>query len=196
MNLLINKLVRDVVDVERDILNSTEFTGERFFPLTDTEKLGRTTSQLINMYFTSQRWDQISTSLGCFYDYMEQANSTFYGAVVRAVSKDVYKDRVDRLVASLQLLLSSPDLVPGTVAVGQAVLDNLRSINYDKMWVRLYRLFLEVRTRLVQVDVTGMFEELNKLDRSVQEGWWRLLTGRWPSMEKFLGNMLDTVQSD
>merc|ERR1719402_822098 len=122
LNLLINKLVRDVVDVERDILNSTEFTGERFFPLTDTEKLSLTTSQMINMFFTRQRWDQISTSLGCFYDYMEGANSTFYGSVVKAVSKDVYTDGVD----SLEMLLDSPDLVPGTVAVGQAMLDNVR----------------------------------------------------------------------
>ena len=38
----------------------------------------------------------------------------------------VFTDRVDRLVASLQLLLATPDLVPGTVEFGQAALDNVR----------------------------------------------------------------------
>jgi len=197
VNLFLNQLFRDTRDFEREILNSTELTGDRFFPTMDRDELASLIGEFSSNFSSHDGWTTVTETLNCYYDYMDNANSTFYHAIMKAVRRDVYTSYVQRLVTSLQLLLASPDLVAdGAVNIGQATFNNLQNIDYDDMWVNLYKLLLGIRTDLVKVDVKGFFDQLTEFHKILAEGFWRLMTDRWPSMDKFLDNLIETIRTD
>merc|ERR1719402_515462 len=188
LNLVVNRLVRDFEDFDRDVLNSTQFTTR----YGDMESI----REYVDIFTEIGGWSRISDTLHCYYDYLETANSAFSRAITDKVSREVFNSHVDRLVSSTQLLLTSPDLASGLVHLGQALLDKARTVDFNDLWSTAYRLLLGARTDLVLVDVQTLYNQLLAADRAVQKGWWRLTTGQWPSMETAVDTVVRNVQSD
>jgi len=188
LNLVVNRLVRDFEDFERDVLNSTQFTTR----YGDMESI----REYVDIFTEIGGWSRISDTLHCYYDYLETANSPFSRAITDKVSREVFNSHVDRLVSSTQLLLTSPDLASGLVHLGQALLDKARTVDYNDLWSTAYHLLLVARTDLVLMDVQTLYNQLLAADRAVQEGFWRLTTGRWPSMERAVRTVARNFYSD
>ena len=74
------------------------------------------------------------------------------------------------------------------------IITKARTVDYNDLWSTAYHLLLLARTDLVKVDVQTLYNQLLSLDRAVQEGWWRLTTGRWPSMERAVHTVLRNVR--
>merc|ERR1719402_1906029 len=188
LNLVVNRLVRDFEDFERDVLNSPI--------LAQYGDVAVTIREYVDNFTESGGWSRISDTLHCYYDLLEMDNSTFSRTITEKVSREVFNSHVDRLVSSTQLLLTSPDLASGLMHLGQAVLDKARTVDYNDLWSAAYRLLLVTRTDLVLMDVQTLYNQLLTLDRAVQEGFWRFFNGRWPSMERAVHTVVRNVRSD
>ena len=148
--------------------------------------------------------DFVASQASCFYDILEVRNSSASRVFIKNVEKEKFVLFVTEFVETLKTLLTSEKTVPMVQMFYKTLKSKIKSYDYDSLSTEIYSTFLKGRNLLVNVDIEGLFENLNEVHFSIAEPVWKLKTGQWPEMAKFvdnffrvrLGTLSDWILSD
>ena len=132
--------------------------------------------------------DFVASQACCFYDILEVRNSSASRVFIKNVEKEKFVLFVTEFVETLKTLLTSEKTVPSVQMFYKTLKSKIKSYDYDSLSTEIYSTFLKGRNLLVNVDIEGLFENLNEVHFSIAESVWKLKTGQWPEMAKFVDN--------
>ena len=132
--------------------------------------------------------DFVASQASCLYDILEVRNSSASRVFIKNVEKEKFVLFVMEFVETLKTLLTSEKTVPSVQMFYKTLKSKIKSYDYDSLSTEIYSTFLKGRNLLVNVDIEGLFENLNEVHFSIAESVWKLKTGQWPEMAKFVDN--------
>ena len=132
--------------------------------------------------------DFVASQACCFYDILEVRNSSASRVFIKNVEKEKFVLFVMEFVETLKTLLTSEKTVPMVQMFYKTLKSKIKSYDYDSLSTEIYSTFLKGRNLLVNVDIEGLFENLNEVHFDIAESVWKLKTGQWPEMAKFVDN--------
>jgi len=208
LNYFANKMIRDTSDFESQSLlelaekipcsnwkpNSTHITNATISNMLPV--LVRSVQKSMLKRSAMKNRQKLRHELERLYDQVSSSKMTMIRTLVKDMPKSNFMELVDRLADSIELLLLSPEVGPGIMLVLEAAVDNLRSIDVDRLWSHGYLTLLRMRSMHQHFDVEMFFMELHRFVVSWEKGWWLLETGRWPAMEKYVRKLVRTITSD
>ena len=132
--------------------------------------------------------DFVASQASCLYDILEVRNSSASRVFIKNVEKEKFVLFVTEFVETLKTLLTSEKTVPMVQMFYKTLKSKIKSYDYDSLSTEIYSTFLKGRNLLVNVDIEGLFENLNEVHFDIAESVWKLKTGQWPEMAKFVDN--------
>ena len=132
--------------------------------------------------------DFVASQASCLYDILEVRNSSASRVFIKNVEKEKFVLFVTEFVETLKTLLTSEKTVPMVQMFYKTLKSKIKSYDYDSLSTEIYSTFLKGRNLLVNVDIEGLFENLNEVHFSIAESVWKLKTGQWPEMARFVDN--------
>ena len=130
----------------------------------------------------------ISSQASCVYDILEARNSSTSRVFVKNVEKEKFVLFVTELVETLEKLVISEKTVGMIQMFYKTLKSKIKSYNYDSLSTEMYSTFIKARNLLLKVDIEGLFEHLNDIHYTIAESVWKLKTGQWPELAKFVDN--------
>jgi len=130
----------------------------------------------------------ISSQASCVYDILEARNSSTSRVFVKNVEKEKFVLFVTELVETLEKLVMSEKTVGMIQMFYKTLKSKIKSYNYDSLSTEMYSTFIKARNLLLKVDIEGLFEHLNDIHYTIAESVWKLKTGQWPELAKFVDN--------
>jgi len=128
------------------------------------------------------------TEVGCLYDQMSKNEATVYKTFTELVSRERFVDFSLKFINEVKELLKSENTEQMITSWFNAIKAKLITVDKDALQSETYLLFLRARTLLLGIDIEQVFENLKKVDRTIQKGWWMTLTGKWPAMVDFINS--------
>ena len=130
----------------------------------------------------------ISSQASCFYDILDARNSSMSRAFIKNVEKEKFVLFVNELVETLQKLVMSEKTVGMVQMLYKTLKSKIKSCDYDSLSTEMYSTFIKTRNILLKVDIEALFEHLNEVHFTIAESIWKLKTGQWPELAKFVDN--------
>lgn len=205
MNYFTNKMIRDTSDFEsQSLIELAEKIPCRLCQLKNTPLTNATIDNMLPVLIRSFQKNMLKQGmmkkmrdeLERLYDQVSSSKITMIRTLVKDMPKTEFMELVGTLTDSVELLLESPEVGPGIMLVMKAAVENLRSVDVDRLWSESYLSLLRLRSLHQNIDVEMFVMELHRFVLSWQKGWWLLETGRWPAMEKYLRKLARTITSD
>lgn len=154
------------------------------------------TLALQNTVESDQSLNALKFAAGCIFDLELGSDMTFRNELVKGLKRDEVLNYVERLWKAVQILSKSPDLKPGLSKLVKAVHERLRAVDWNILSTKMYAMIINSRSRSLEVDIEGLFQALMEFEMTYRKGYWKYSTGQWPSMEKFVENVVKTIKSD
>jgi len=130
----------------------------------------------------------VEKTVGCYYDQLALSPATIPKTFVANVPKEKFLDYTSKLVEEVVKLLKSEKTEKIVIKVIESIKSKLKTIDIDKLTYHKYLLDLRSRTLVLDVDIEKVFEDLNEVHKLIMEGLWKIHTGQWPAMVKFVNN--------
>jgi len=76
-----------------------------------------------------------------------------------------------------------------------AVVENYfwKKMKTDMLAEKVYRIFHIIRRLLITLDVNGLVKIIDRINKTVDNGIWKVMNGEWPAMEKYFDVFLRTT---
>ena len=107
---------------------------------------------------------------------------------IKNVEKEKFVLFVNELVETLQKLVMSEKTVGMVQMLYKTLKSKIKSCDYDSLSTEMYSTFIKTRNILLKVDIEALFEHLNEIHFTIAESIWKLKTGQWPELAKFVDN--------
>ena len=132
--------------------------------------------------------DMISSQASCLYDILEARDSSMSRVFIKNVEKEKFVLFVAEFVETLKKLVMSEKTVGMIQMFYKTMKSKVKSCDYDTLSVEMYSTFIKMRNLLLKVDIDGLFENVNEIHFAIAESVWKLKTGQWPELAKFVDN--------
>ena len=132
--------------------------------------------------------NMISSQASCLYDILEARDSSATRVFVKNVEKEKFVLFVTEFVETLKKLVMSEKTVGMVQMFYKTMKSKIKSCDCDSLSVEMYSAFIKMRNLLLKVDIEGLFEHLNEIHFAIAESIWKLKTGQWPELAKFVDN--------
>ena len=132
--------------------------------------------------------DVISSQASCLYDILDARNSSASRVFIKNIQKEKFVLFVTEFVETLKKLVKSEKTVWMVQMFYKTLKSKVKSCDYDSLATELYSTIIKTRNILLNVDVEGLFELLDELYGTFFESVWKLKTGQWPELAKFVDN--------
>jgi len=126
---------------------------------------------------------------GCVYDQLALSPATLHKTFVTHVPKEKFLEYMSTMVKEVVKLLKSEKTEKIITNVVKAVKSKLETIDIDKLTAHTYLTFLRSRSLVLDVDIEKVFEDLDEVHKLIAKGLWKIHTGQWPAMVKFISNL-------
>ena len=134
--------------------------------------------------------DKIINEASCIYDNAALSEHTFYKTLTAEVPKEKLMNFLNELAIWIKFFLKSDNLDTGIQMFYENVVEELKKLDFNSFTLNEYKFLLEVRTLLLQLDLKAEAKDLDELYKIIQEGYLKIMYGRWPEVETFLDNLL------
>ena len=132
--------------------------------------------------------DMISSQASCLYDILDARNSSASRVFIKNVEKEHFVLFVSEFVETLRKLVMSEKTVGMVQMFYKTLKSKIKSCDHDSLSTEMYSTFIKARNLLLNVDIEGFFEHLNEVLFTFFESVWKLKTGQWPELAKFVDN--------
>ena len=132
--------------------------------------------------------DVISSQASCLYDVLDARNSSASRAFIKNIQKEKFVLFVTEFVETLKKLVKSEKTVWMVQMFYKTLKSKVKSCDFDSLTTAMYSTIIKTRNILLKVDVEGLFDVLNDLHFTIAESVWKLKTGQWPELAKFVDN--------
>ena len=132
--------------------------------------------------------DMISSQASCLYDILEARNSSASRVFIKNVEKEHFVLFVTEFAGTLKKLVMSEKTVGMIQMFYKMLKSKIKSYDHDSLSTEMYSTFIKARNLLLKVDIEGLFEHLNDIHYTIAESVWKLKTGQWPELAKFVDN--------
>ena len=134
--------------------------------------------------------DKIISEASCIYDNAALSEHTFFKIFTSQVQKEKLMNFMNEFAGSIKSILMSDGLDKGIQTFYENVVEESRKLDFNSFTMNEYKFLLEVRTLLLQLDLKAEAKDLDELYKIIQEGYLKIMYGRWPEVETFLDNLL------
>jgi len=132
--------------------------------------------------------NMISSQVACLYDALEQRNSTVSGVFIKNVDKKKFVLFVSEFLGTVEKLLTSEKTIWLVQESYKTLKAKVKSYDYNPLFAEMYLMMMKAREVLLKIDVEAEIENLNEIHYSIAQSVWKLKTGQWPEMAKFVDN--------
>ena len=132
--------------------------------------------------------DMISSQASCLYDILDARNSSASRVFIKNVEKEHFVLFVTEFVETLKKLVMSEKTVGMIQMFYKMLKSKIKSYDHDSLSTEMYSTFIKTRNLLLHFDIEGFFEHLYEVFFTFYESVWKLKTGQWPEMAKFVDN--------
>ena len=129
-----------------------------------------------------------SSQVGCLYDAFEARNSSASRIFIENVERKKFVVFMTEFIETLQKLVRSEKTVWMVQMTYKIAKSKIKSYDYNSLFAELYLSFMKVRELLLKIDIEAEIELLNEIHYTIAKSVWKLKTGQWPEMAKFVDN--------
>ena len=130
----------------------------------------------------------ISSQAPCLYDALQARNSSLSRIFTENVKKDKFLNFVEELSESLEKLVRSDKAVCMVQTFYKTLKSHMKSLEHNSLAAEVYLMFLRARKVLLNINIEKVFEHLNDIHFTLEVSFWKVQTGQWPEMAKFVDN--------
>jgi len=130
----------------------------------------------------------ISSQATCLYDALEGRNSSMTRIFTKNVAREKFVLFVSEFLESLERLVRSEKTVEMIQMFYTTLKSEIKSYDHNALTAEMYLTFLQTRRVLLNIDMKTLFDQLNEIVFTIAHSVWKLKTGQWPEMEKFVDN--------
>ena len=126
--------------------------------------------------------------MSCLYDALEQRNSTMARLFTKNVEKKRFVLFLTEFLETLEKLVSSEKTIWVLQKSYTTLKSKVKSYDYNPLFAEMYLMFMKAREILLKIDIEAEIEHLHEIHYSITKSIWKLKTGQWPEMAKFVDN--------
>ena len=130
----------------------------------------------------------VSSQVSCLYDALEQRNSTMARLFTKNVEKKRFVLFLTEFLETLEKLVSSEKTIWVLQKSYTTLKSKVKSYDYNPLFAEMYLMFMKAREILLKIDIEAEIEHLHEIHYSITKSIWKLKTGQWPEMAKFVDN--------